>query len=357
MANLERIFDMIYHMDIEQEQITGRYNNNDSISRFIKDLMYDILSKEDKRYYIFDSETDDVSTNVSQLFEQIKNNGQNGSPLNQNMLENVFNAIANRALQKHMDAQKKHSMIHIQEGSLIQSLFEYESELYFLITKVEHENFLDSDTFMESEGVPFNKKTRSLKSCLIKFEDGIADIIVTDSNPTIAAYWYRDFLELKELNTDGKNTQQAFMAFHRVLKTNVLKHSEADYTQLHNSMLGYFRNRQSFSITGLVGDILEEYTPENPEKINTQTIIRKFQEVMDKGKFDTSFTIDKSVIKNKMKKTYKISEKVEIRISGHIKDLKDKIFAEKDAEGNRFIKMKVEDEEKYNETYRSFKFN
>ncbi|MCP1527426.1 nucleoid-associated protein [Bacillus pumilus] len=353
MTNIRRIFDSIHHMDIKQKKITGKANNHPSIDRFLQDLMYDILSKEDKRYYIFNSETVEINTLISGVFEQ----DITQDSLDTDFLKDVCNTIADRALEKHINAQEKHSMINIQEGSLIQSLIEYESELYFLITKVEHENFLDSDNFREIVGVPYNKKTRSLKSCLIKFDDGITDIIVTDTNTTIAAYWYREFLELKELNTDGKNTLKAFMAFDKILKKDVLKQSEADYTQLYNSLLGYFRNHQNFAVTGVIKEVLEEYIPENPAKIKTDKLIEKFQNEMKKGKFDTKFTIEKTAIKKRMRTTYKVSEKVEIRINGHIEDLRDKIYAKTDEAQNRVIIVKVDDEEKYNETFRLLKFN
>lgn len=352
MTNVRRYFDSIHHMDIKQKEIRGKANNNASIERFLKDLMYDILSKDDKRYYTFNTETVEVSTLMSRVFSLDLTQDY----LDTDILIDVCNTIAQRALEKHIDAQEKHKMTNIQEGSLIQSLIEYESELYFLITKVEHENFLDANNFEEFEGVPYNKKTRSLKSCLIKFEDEITDIIVTDTNTTIASYWYRDFLELKEVNTDERNTSKAFTAFHSIISRNVSKHSEADYTQLHNSLLGYFRNRENFSITGVIDEVLSEYVPENKQKIKTEDLIKKFKDEMKKEKFDTKFKIEKKAIKNRMKKTYKVSDKIEIRISGYIEDLSDKIYASKDDDENRVIVMKVEDEEKYNETYRRFKF-
>ncbi|MED1124349.1 hypothetical protein [Bacillus atrophaeus] len=354
MGGTNRIFDVIHHMDIQENKIFAKDGmGGDDLKRFLHGLVYDILTKENRRYYKFMSDSVEINTLALRLFAE----NELAEEKNEDILKDTCETIAHRALEKHVIAQEKNHMTEIQTGNLIQSLLEYDSDIYFLITKVEQEDFLDAYNLENQKGIPFNKKTRNLKSCLIKYEEGaISEIIVTDSNNSIAAYWYREFLELKELNDDEANTKKAFNLLLRKIKTYVEKKSEPDYNRIHNNLLGYFQTQENFTSDGVIDYVLGDYKPENPDKVDVESLKGKLKKVMKEDKFDTNFKIESKVIKNRMKKTIPISEKVELRIKGFVEDYKDEIYSDKDAAGERIIVLKVQNNETYNKAYRLFKY-
>ncbi|MFP3633547.1 hypothetical protein [Bacillus sp. SIMBA_033] len=354
MGETNRIFDVIHHMDIQEKKIFAKDGmGGEDLKRFLHGLVYDILTKENRRYYKFMSDSVEINTLTLRLFAE----NELEEEKNEAILKETCETIANRALEKHVIAQEKNHMTEIQTGNLIQSLLEYDSDIYFLITKVEQEDFLDAYNLENQKGIPFNKKTRNLKSCLIKYEeDAISEIIVTDSNNSIAAYWYREFLELKELNNDEANTKKAFNLLLRKIKTYVEKKSESDYNRIHNNLLGYFQTQENFTSDGVIDYVLGDYKPENPNKVDVESLKGKLKKVMKDDRFDTNFKIESKVIKNRMKKTIPISEKVELRIKGFVKDYKDEIYSDEDAAGEKIIVLKVQNSETYNKAYRQFKY-
>ncbi len=130
---------------------------------------------------------------------------------NLNNIHFIFNkmdVIAQRLLQKEIEAQKKIERINttVQKGSLIQALlFDDSVETYFyLLAKVEHTVWIDDIDFSFKTGFPRDKKTM-WKSCLFDLSDLNADHFQAKIySDTKAQYWSGEFLELEEMNSDEK---------------------------------------------------------------------------------------------------------------------------------------------------------
>jgi 37-kD nucleoid-associated bacterial protein len=337
MEGYKRIFDVLHHIDLENKCIITKEKGETDLDEYIHSVVTNVLETPDNRHFNFVSET----TEVRALIDEIMRNKDNVDKFNE-----ATKGIADRLLREELVAQERYQKItEIKKGSLIQSLIEYNDYHYILIAKVEHESFLNTEDLIKQIGLPFEKKT--LKTCLIKInEDDIGDVIVTDTNAKISTYWVKSFLELKELNSDEHNTQMAFNAVDQLLTRNVKKISPPDYTVLRNTLIGYFRSQQNFSMDSMISMVFGEYVPEN-ESIDIEKLKQAVRKLPEQKKFDTHFEIKDKVITAKIKRVVKLSDKIELQLNDHIEQLKNVIKSKVAPNGDKYIEIKIENEEAF----------
>ena len=203
-------------------------------------------------------------------------------------------------------------------------------------------------------GLPIDKK--ALKTAIIKVTelgtDVEMEITVTDSSSGIAKYWTDEFLEVTEITSDEQNTKNAFNHIEKVLSQNLKKQAPSDYTELRNNLVGYFKTQTAFQYDELINQVFGTYTFDNPE-VSLDDIKEKVNKLVQKEKFDTHFTLVPSEIKARFKKTYKVSDEIELRTNGHIEGLRHIIKATTNTIGEKILEIKVE-----NDTiYKEFEFN
>ncbi|HHW36762.1 MAG TPA: nucleoid-associated protein [Bacillales bacterium] len=347
MQRFKRIFDAMYHIDLVNNTIVQKEVGAGDLDEYIVELLETIVKLPDSRFFGFESENTEVKTLLDKLIEEKNENEEPPNCLP------ISDAIANRLLRKEVEAQEKYSHItKLQKGSLIQSLVEYKDQLYFLISKVEHESFLNTEDLVRQIGLPYEKK--ALKTCLIKFtaEDDIESIIVSDTNVRISQYWVKDFLELKEKNSDEKNTSSAFNAIDLILTRKIKKQSPSDYSVLRNNLIGYFRTQEEFSFENMVGSVFGEYVPERPEIVDMNKIKDTVNKLPEQVGFDKRFSIISKEISARIRKVVKISDKIELNLKDHINQLKKVIRSETTPDGQKVIVIKTDN----SEAYEMFKF-
>lgn len=107
--------------------------------------------------------------------------------------------------------------IRVQKGSLILALIEDEGKVLFLLAKVEHTDFFDDSDYSIKSG--FSKDTKKIwKTCLFEIDDlNSVKFLARIYSNTVAKYWWHDFLELNELQSDELNTKRAFKAVESTL--------------------------------------------------------------------------------------------------------------------------------------------
>jgi hypothetical protein len=347
MQGFNRIFDAMYHIDLINESIQQKEISEGDLDEYVLELIKTIVNIPDNRYFTFESDTIEVKTLIDKLISEKNENEGNPNYFS------ITNKIADRLLRKEIEAQQKYAHItEIQKGSLIQSLVEYNEEVYFLICKVEHETFLNTEDLVKQIGLPYEK--RVLKTCLIKFtvEDEVDSVIVSDTNSRISQYWVKDFLELREQNSNEKNTNTAFNSIDVVLTRNVKKQSPSDYTIIRNTLIGYFRTQEEFSFEHMINSVFGEYQPEKPDIIDISKLKEAVGKLPEKVGFDKRFTIVDKEIKARIRKVIKISDKIELNLKDHIDELKDVIKSEEKPNGEKIIIIKTEN----NEAFEMFKY-
>lgn len=328
----------IHHLDIENEtnekvNISGTDND---FASYLNSMAKEVVNNSnDSRKFKFRSNTTEV---ISQIKSILDDNGSSEE----------LNNISKRLLNTEVDAQDKYSRItNIQKGSLLQALFKIDNEKYFIITKVDHNTFLDEVDLKKRIGLPFESYV--LKACIIKIIDNeINNIDVFDTQKKIAEYWWKDFLELQELTTDEHNTRLAFTSIHSHLARRLKKHYPADYTYIRNNLISYFRNRNSFNYQEMVDHVIGEYEPDSD--LDVDDLKRTINELPKNREFDKTFQIVEDVIKAKYSRTISLDKKIKLKIEEDIENLENKIIAFESEDGKKYVKIESE------KGYRIFKF-
>lgn len=261
----------------------------------------------------------------------------------QDVIEHNVNMIAERLLREERSVQEKIDRmdIKVQKGSLILALLENEGNMQFLIAKVEHTDFFDDVDYSIKSG--FSKDAKKIwKTCLFEIDDVSATQFVAKiySN-TAAKYWWYDFLELQELQSDENNTKRAFQAVESTLNKVIKKESPYDYMVIRNSIYLYFNSVDYFDYTDMLNSTVKNYTPNDMTEERKGELLRKLQALPEESHFDHQFTPVSSIIKPKMKKTYDVYNGIQLRVLGAIEDIKDVICAYRDDDGTQYLKVRL----------------
>lgn len=150
---------------------------------------------------------------------------------------------------------------------------------------------------------------------------------------------------------DETNTVKAFKAIDEVLNRNVKNASREDYTYIRNAFISYIRSHDYVDYSSMITDVVGGYQPAeiSAEKFNEFKL--KLNELPQKKGFDHQFNPVPSAIIARIRKTYKVYDGIEIKITSDIPDLKNTIKAYQDENGIRFLRIKTNNED----TYQSFK--
>ncbi|MBT2685311.1 nucleoid-associated protein [Bacillus sp. ISL-37] len=314
--------------------------------QFTNKLFMQDLSAANKRSFKFSRESSEVAQIVNDLVNNVDNPNFNST------FEAKTDLLAERLLDVQQKVAQRHPGINPpKNGSLVVVFQKQNDKINILLSKIDQAIFLNLEDALYKSGLPDEKatqKTCSISYHLVDDKYEIASIIVSDTKPKISLFWSEDFLELKELTSDEHNTTTAFTAIENVISSYVKRKSRGDYTELRNNLVGYFQTRQSFRLDDMIDYVIGEYRPDNQE-IDISKLKEKLNKLPEKNHFDTSFNIVSSQIKARFKRTYKVSEKIELRTSDYIEDLKNVIVAKEDPEyGNKILVIRNISEDIYN---------
>ncbi|ARK25966.1 hypothetical protein SporoP37_15665 [Sporosarcina sp. P37] len=332
----------LYNIDREQDApIHREVNKNDDAQSYVDKLINDSQENPNKRFYHFTSDSSPIYSSIISFFTQ-KNEGS---------IETLFNfeckKIADRLLRAEKNTADTYPGIRPpKRGSLITTMEQIDSDLRLTIAKIETEEFLDDIDLKLLSGLPYNKKalkTAIINVTLLEDDELHIDITVTDTNSTISKYWTTDFLEVTEVVGDAKNTLNSFTEIEKVISKSLKTKSPADYTELRNNLVGYFKTQSSFQLENMIEYVFGDYQIEN-EDIKIDDIRGKVKDLATKQKFDTHFDIISKEIKARFRRTYKVTNDIEIRTNGHIEGLKHMIHSAVNAKGEKVLEIKIEDE-------------
>lgn len=341
---MEIVIQTIRIIDYENNKIYVR-ETPETFSDYIKQLITYINSNTSVREY----KTRSVNTEaIGCILDIIKNQ------IDSDYITLKLDSIAQRLLLKEHEAQSSvvRMNINVQKGSLIQALlYEEENDKYtYLLAKVEHTDFVDDTDFSFKSG--FSKDIKKLwKSCVFEIEDlNASEFLAKIYSNTAAKYWYDSFLELDMVVSDETNTERAFRAIDITLNRIVKNIAPRDYTLLRNSSIAYFQSNEYMDFEVMVQNTFENYKPVELEQDKMEKVIKKIKELPTKYNFDKQFNTVPSVINAKIRKIYDVCQGVQLRIVDKIDNLKETITAYRGNDGNRYIKIKTDNDS----TYRKF---
>lgn len=313
--------------------------SKDDVENYIKHVLMEVTTppKNQTRirgqFYNFRSMEERVASNLKAMIETLDSDDW--------ALRAEDNA--KKLLDVETDVQKSidHLKHDVRQGCLLQVVYRNKSTLSIAVLKIDDNTFLDSDVMALKTGLPLN--TRMQKVALVTFNDNgeVDDLLLSDTNTKISAYWRKDFLEAIEIREASINTRLAFDAIDKLLKRNIQKKSIQDYYFLRNQLVLDFR-KDSFDFTALV-DKFKEYSPvdANLDKTSMDNFINKLQDLPNtpNKEFDTQFTIAENVIKAKLVNSIMIDDIFELKVKQPVEDLENKLDVGKDDNGRKYVKL------------------
>lgn len=326
-------------IDYERSIVSTR-NIMPNFQEYVEQLIGYISTNNLVRKYKTQALSTEVITEILQI---IRHQDEN------DLITQSVDIIANRLLRKEKEANDKISRLdtNVQKGSLVLALIEEEGNRSFLLAKVEHTDFFDDIDYSLKSG--FSRDTKKIwKTCLFEINDIDADEFYAKvySN-TVAKYWWHDFLELDELQSDEHNTKIAFRSLETVLGRNLKQKAPHDHMIIKNAMYLYFNSVEHFDFEEMLDQTIRKYAPDEiteEEKNNLLEILERLPQ--DKG-FDRQFNTTPAVIKRKMKKTYEVYNGIQIQIPGGMDGLEDIVWSQQDSDGKKYLKVRVNDEKTY----------
>ena len=112
-------------------------------------------------------------------------------------------------------------------------------------------------------------------------------------------------------------------------------------------MITYFRSNDYIDYDTMIKNTLENYQPMELEQEKLEKVIEKLRELPEKHNFDKQFNTVSSAINARIRKVYDICHGVQLRITDYVDDFDDTIKAYRDNDGNRYIRIKTDNDLTY----------
>ena len=168
-----------------------------------------------------------------------------------------------------------------------------------------------------------------------------------DPNVTRALYWWKIFLELKEVRDNEKNTMTAYNSIKKEINKLQRRHKQ-DYLYLRNATIAYFKSEGQFDINYYKDVVIGGYKPYDTS-LDMNQLKNKIQRLPQKYKFDNVFEKTPSVIKDKFKDIIRLTNEIDLNLKQEILNIERVIRPHKDDQGNEYIMIQSSNGYKYAE--------
>lgn len=304
---MEILFCSLHHINHEENNVRvidiESNENEENIKEYVEKLLIEITHSSNNRLFQFERDTLEVRRTVSEF-------------ITGNYTHSLENAQRLLSIEKMTQENLRFGSVEIQKGSLFQTLFNYDSSKWFIISKADHDEFLDDEEFKIRKGLPWKKKTFKAALMKINEDNSIPEVKIYDRNNS--SYWWSAFLELTPKRNDKHNTSCAFAAMDKLIFNKYKTQFPADITTLRNTAIGYFRSNENMSWDTFVENTFNQYEAEE-KHFPLDTIKQKLKDLPEKKDFDHCFPIDRSAITAKMKRQkITIAENVDLILQGEV---------------------------------------
>nr|WP_246046755.1 nucleoid-associated protein [Pontiella desulfatans] len=313
--------------------------NNAEVKNYIQGIIPFLHKKRNNRAFQFSSDTGETST-LTNKYASIADCDFDATSL----------ALATRLAKEEQKANQRYGHLNqLHAGGLVQVVYEAEDQFVILIAKVDYNNFLDKSDYTRRSGLPFERYV--LKAFTMTFDidsetgemNETPTLSVFDTNASISKYWWREFLELEELNTNEANTVTALDAHLRLLKLKLSRNYKSDYTLLRNRVISYFKTCSDYKHDDALDIIFRGYHP-----LNTELQGEKYDRLLvaattlpDQKGFDRQFSVVADKVKAKMGHRIPLRPNMELSLLGEIDDLENVVTAS-ESDGRKYITIESE---------------
>lgn len=322
--------------------------SNSKLSGYINKLLNVILKNSSTKSFEFERNT----TEVVSLIKDINNNILNGIADN---CKSLSEKIADRLLDKEKESEEeqlKRNLSPLQKGSLLIFFLKENENKRVIISKVDYETIIDLSDLKEKEGL--SEKNIIYKAFLCDLIEGdeleFDNIYIYDNNAKPPKYWWKEFLELRELTNDEESTKNSLLVIdHEIFYSSELKSFKYDNMILRNSVIGYYRSHDRYDHDELYNEVFKNYQPYSSgypiNKVREQFKNLKYSKKAKKKQFDTSFNIIKNAMGKRIVNIVPLNTNIELRINGAIENIEQYIEEYFDETNDtKYVKIKVDDE-------------
>ena len=296
----------------------------ETIKKYVDVLIDEILENPNKRLFKFKNGNTEVKNSIPSIIS-------NSLEIEKTLLNN-----AKRLLEKEVSADIKIQKlgVKVQRGSLLQIHFKQGDFDNLLICKVEHDEIINEKSFEINRGLNTKKKVFKAFLYFLANEIRNEEIYLNDKNNS--KYWWDDFLELEQINTDDANTEISLDKIVKIIDREKNKEElTLDGTLLRNSIVGYFKTSKEFNFTDIY-DIVNNYTPFNP-KFPITGVISKLDKLKNDKSFDNQFSIVQKKVDKRIVNTIPLGKGLYLKIDRHVPNLREIIKPYKGVDGKSGI--------------------
>lgn len=333
----------LYHIDIERnsKKRIPIDLNNAGLEAYLETLLREINEKEEKRLFKFPRHP----TTFKHSSTQFKSDD----------IERILEAkegLASRLLEKEIITETKYGHLskkddtHIKVGSYIQFIYKEDGSTRYLGVKVDHQLFLDETDFKRKAGLGLSEKIyKAVKLEYLPSADE-PKISVYDTKAKLTKYWWNDFLELVEQNTDTYNTNLAVTE--TIKRIGVLKDKfPQDHTLLRNTTIAAFKQNKPMDYMDFIKENIESYTSEEPGfEEAKKKLVAILKELPHKRGFDTKFNLVPSAVPFR-KTSYQLTSEISLSIKDGIENIEEKIWSETTIDGRKLVVIESNEADRF----------
>lgn len=351
---MEILAEKLFHIDRDNIQISEREISSTDVLDYTNYIMEMMLKKDNSRVYVVKNSDTQVVSCSNNIILDIVNERMNNQEIATTVetgkyQDKKFSSIAERLLDVEIKYNDKiiRTNREMKKGSLLFAVIrDAENDRFMMfISKVEHEEFLETDQLKKKSGLSYSKALH--RSCCIYYNSNleIENIKLFDSKPTILKHWWDDFLELQEAESDYYNTQKAYESMKNYIDIKFRK-SPSDHVQLISNLKNYYKTKSSFNYDDAVEYVIGEYQPSD-DCINVEEVRNELNQLPEKLKFDKKFNIDLSPIKTKLNQKFKVNDKITLDFQAEEKNILHFIKAYKEDDGTKYLTIRDISDEAY----------
>lgn len=318
----------IDHLKVKAEKIDIS-DQGKALTKYIRRLIKEISTSSNRRSFVFQRDSTEVRTTINGFIQKDYSTGTKSN--------------ADRLLVVEQEAQQAISQLKVKipQGSLFQAIIVENNLTKIIISKADHSEYLDEKDFLVHKGLPWKKRVFKAVLITLKGDKSIDSVFVFDTNSTMAKYWWQTFLELKDKHTNTHNTVTSLKMLDLKVFNPIKTKHPADHMILRNSAVGYFRTKEEFELKDFIDTIFTNYQPID-QKLSKEKMIAKTSELPERWNFDTRFKIKKDKINQRIVNKVVLTESIDLVIKDYLPHLSNDIVAEKDNEGNKYIKIRTD---------------
>ncbi len=327
----------------------GVFDRTENVREYIETITTELTNNSVTRQYCFDNQYQTAQNNTTFIVTKINAlcSIPNDDERRIEIAEELKNYIETQPAQRLSSIEKEFNDTHVQlhpipKGVLIVAeTIDDEGNTKLILAKADYAEFMEERSGDKKLGLPTKKKIYKAVSIEYTFNNDnhayeFPSILVCDTSNRDAKYWWKSFLELRELRTDELNTTKAYKAIKDKVIAPIKREYKTDYINLYNFNLAYFSSNDNFDIDEYIRRI-QDYIPVDPN-LNKESIINKLRDLPQKEKFDPTFQKQPGSINDRMRRQIvRLAENLDLSIKGQIENLQNVIRADVDNQGNKMV--------------------